>query len=73
MWVATAISWPHEPSEREQSERTSAMHTWTNKTALVLFSQLVFRDMLEKESLIFIAHILMSQLLGHRKGQRQFY
>lgn len=45
--MATALSWPHEPSERGQSERTSAAHTWTNKTALVLFSQLVFKDMLE--------------------------
>lgn len=36
-WVATALSWPYKPSETGQSERTSALHTWSNKTASVLF------------------------------------
>lgn len=36
-WVATALSWPHKRSERGQSERTSAVHTWSNKTPSVLF------------------------------------
>lgn len=54
-------------------EDFSCAYMLTNKTASVLFSQLVFKHMLEKETLIFIAQMLMSQLLGNHKDHRPFY
>lgn len=53
----------HDPSEREQPGNSSTVCTWTGETALVPLSHLVFKDVLERESLIFVIHILMSQLL----------
>lgn len=53
----------NDPSEREQLGSSSTVYTWTGETALVPFSHLVFKDVLERESLVFVVHILMSQLL----------